>query len=98
MESQLERTQNRYVYFRKKARTVCPSCLHKPIKRVAYSMCEFIKEKGVWVDLLVFCENCYERLVLNRIQREARNSQYRVVYVDIRGAELPVWLFFHLGQ
>ncbi len=91
-------SSNRYIYFRPKSRKVCPSCMRKIADKRVWSLCEFIQEAGQWADLVIFCERCYTRVALQRLQLESRGKQYRIVYVAVRGDVLPHWLQFSPGD
>jgi hypothetical protein len=93
-EPRLASAQNKYVYFRNRSRKICPSCMRRLEEKAAFALCEFIQARAQWVDLIIFCANCYDKVILPKVQRDARSAQYRVVYVHIQGKNLPEWLAY----
>ena len=94
MEPTLAITKNRYVYFRSRSRKICPSCMRRLPEKQAFSLCEFLIQKAQWQDLVIFCKDCYEKVALPRVLRDTRTASDRVVYVDIKGKNLPHWLTY----
>lgn len=70
--------------------TRCPTCNAALVGDYVWSWGEYVS--GRWHTVTHFCENCFPRIVRDKLTAHAGDCGCRISLVGYRGEHLPAWL------